>query len=275
MTKIAGKVVAVTGASSGIGRALGIALVQRGAHVALSDVNAAGLAETASLVKGTTKVTTHVVDVRDWDAMQKHAADVEQAHGGADIIINNAGLTVRDTIESMPYADFKLVMDVNLWGVVHGTKAFFPLFRKRGAGHFVNISSINGIVPFHQNGPYNMSKYAVYGLNETLMQELQGDTIKITSVHPGGVRTNIAHSAKGMPAEVAAQFDKMALTSAAKAADIILNGVEKNRQRVFVGVDAKVLAIMKRVMPAWTVKFMGARSADPTRLLGRAKRNGA
>jgi NAD(P)-dependent dehydrogenase (short-subunit alcohol dehydrogenase family) len=275
MTKIAGKVVAVTGASSGIGRALGIALVQRGAHVALSDVNAAGLAETASLVKGTTKVTTHVVDVRDWDAMQRHAADVEQAHGGADIIINNAGLTVRDTIEAMPYADFKLVMDVNLWGVVHGTKAFFPLFRRRGAGHFVNISSINGIVPFHQNGPYNMSKYAVYGLNETLMQELQGDTIKITSVHPGGVRTNIAHSAKGMPAEVAAQFDKLALTSAAKAADIILNGVEKNRQRVFVGVDAKVLAIMKRVMPAWTVKFMGARSADPTRLVGRAKRKGA
>jgi short-subunit dehydrogenase len=166
-------------------------------------------------------------------------------------------------------------MDVNLWGVVHGTKAFFPLFRRRGAGHFVNVSSINGIVPFHQNGPYNMSKYAVYGLNETLMQELQGDTIKITSVHPGGVRTNIAHSAKGMPAEVAAQFDKLALTSAAKAADIILNGVEKNRQRVFVGVDAKVLAIMKRVMPAWTVKFMGARSADPTRLVGRAKRKGA
>lgn len=166
MSTLADKVAVVTGAGSGIGRALALQLAARGAHVALSDVNAAGLAETAASIQGPTRVTTHVVDVRDWDAMQRHAGDVKEAHGGADVVINNAGLAVRGSVEEMAYDDFRLVIDVNFWGVVHGVKAFFPLLRERGAGHFVNISSINGMVPFFKNGPYNASKYAVYGLNE-------------------------------------------------------------------------------------------------------------
>jgi NAD(P)-dependent dehydrogenase (short-subunit alcohol dehydrogenase family) len=266
MTSIAGKVAVVTGAGSGIGRALAIELTGRGAHVALSDVNDAGLAETAALLAGSaTTVTTHRVDVRDWDAMQRHAADVKASHGGADIIINNAGLSVRASVEEMPYEDFKLVIDVNLWGVVHGTKAFFPLFRERGAGHIVNISSINGMVPFHKNGPYNVSKYAVYGLNETLMQELAGDTIKVTSVHPGGIQTNIAHNAKGVSADEAAFFNKLARTTAQQAAVTILRAVEKDRQKVFVGADAKIMAAAKRLMPAWTVKLVGKASKAPVR----------
>jgi len=263
MTQIAGKVVAVTGAGSGIGRALAVELVARGAHVALSDVDEAGLAQTASLLDASTKVTTHRVDVRDWAAMQQHAADVKQAHGGADIIINNAGLAVRGSVEALSYEDFKLVIDVNLWGVIHGTKAFFPLLRERGAGHIVNIASINAMVPFHQNGPYNVSKYGVYGLNETLMQELSGDTIKVTSVHPGGIKTNIANNTKGVSAKEAALFNRIAMTSPQKAARTILGAVEKNRERVFVGADAKLMATAKRLMPGLTVKAFGAASKNP------------
>src|SRR4051812_17454065 len=154
MTTIQGKVVAVTGAASGIGRALAEELVKRGAHVALSDINEAGLAETAKLLKGTTKVTTHKVDVRDRKSVEGYAADVKAQHGGADVIINNAGVTTRASIEDISYEDFEFVIGVNMWGVIYGTKAFLPLFRERGAGHIVNISSINAMVPFNKNGPY-------------------------------------------------------------------------------------------------------------------------
>jgi short-subunit dehydrogenase len=265
MTKIAGNVAVVTGAASGIGRALAVELVARGAHVALSDVNEAGLRETAALLRTSSKVTTHRVDVRDWSAMQQHAADVKAAHGGADIIINNAGLAVRGTVEAMSYEDFKLVIDVNLWGVVHGTKAFFPLLRERGAGHIVNIASINSLVPFHQNGPYNVSKYAVYGLNETLMQELSGDTIHVTSVHPGGIQTNIANNAKGVSEDDAKFFNKIAMTSAKSAATTIVRAIEKNQEKIFVGVDAKFMASAKRLLPTLTVKAVGALSKNPGR----------
>jgi NAD(P)-dependent dehydrogenase (short-subunit alcohol dehydrogenase family) len=261
MTAIRGKVVVVTGAGSGIGRALARDLVRRGAHVALSDIDDNGLQVTRSLLDAKTNVTTHVVDVRDWAAMQQHAADVSAAHGGADIVINNAGLTVNGTIEDMPYDDFKLVLDVNLWGVIHGTKAFFPLLRARPEAHIVNIASINAMVPFVKNGPYNVSKYAVYGLNETLMQELAGSTIRITSVHPGGIRTNIVRNAKGHSSRDAALFDKLARTSAEQAATTIIKGIERNTQRLFVGADAKLMAAAKRLIPALTVRAVGAASA--------------
>ena len=262
MSTLAGKIAVVTGAGSGIGRALALELARRGAHVALSDVNAAGLDETAAALQGTTRVTTHVVDVRDWEAMQRHAADVKEVHGGADVVINNAGLAVRGSVEEMPYEDFKLVIDVNFWGVVHGVKAFFPLLRERGGGHIVNISSINGMVPFFKNGPYNASKYAVYGLNETLMQELSGDSIRITSVHPGGIQTNIANRAKNVSADEAAFFNKIARTSAKDAAVAILDAVEAGQQTLFIGLDAWVMSLAKRLMPEWTVKLVGMASRD-------------
>jgi NAD(P)-dependent dehydrogenase (short-subunit alcohol dehydrogenase family) len=262
MSTLADKVVVITGAGSGIGRALALQAAARGAHVALSDIDAKGLSETAALIQSATRVSTRTVDVRDWDAMQRYAADVSEAHGGADVVINNAGLAVRGTIEEMSYDDFKLVIDVNFWGVVHGTKAFFPLLRERGAGHIVNISSINGMVPFVKNGPYNASKYAVYGLNETLMQELSGDTIRVTSVHPGGIQTNIANNAKNVSHDEAAFFNRIARTSAKDAAVAILDAVEAGQQTLFIGIDAWLMAMAKRLMPEWTVKLVGMASGD-------------
>lgn len=257
MTKIADKVVVITGAGSGIGRALAQEALNRGAHVAISDVNEATLAETVGLLKGTGKVTSHVVDVRDRTAVEGLAAQVKDQHGGADVVINNAGLTLRKSIEECSYEDLELVLGVNLWGVLYGTKAFFPLFRERGAGHIVNISSINAFIPFPFNGPYNISKYAVHGLNETLMQELADDTVRVTSVHPGGVKTNIANNALYTPKAHADAFNRIASTTPESAAKQILNAVEKNKERVFVGTDAKVMQALKRFAPATAVAMTG------------------
>lgn len=263
MTTVQGKVVAVTGAASGIGRALAVDLVARGAHVAIADIDEAALRETAALLNGKTKVTTHVFDVRDRAAVQGYAADVEAQHGGVDVIINNAGVSARGTIEDMSYEDFELVIDVNLWGVIYGTKAFLPLLRKRPEGHIVNISSINGMVPFSKNAPYNISKYGVLALSETLMQELHGQSVRVTCVHPGGIKTNIVRNARGTSDVEAKFFDRIAMTGPEKAAKTIVEAVLRNQERVFVGADAKLMAAAKRMLPAWTVRVIGAVTARP------------
>jgi len=263
VTKLADKVVAVTGAASGIGRALAQNLCRRGAAVALADINQAGLQETAQLCAGASRVTTHVVDVRDRDALRRYASDAADAHGQVDVIINNAGMTARASIEETSDEHFERIIDVNLWGVIHGTRAFLPLLRKRPEGHIVNISSINAMVPFANNGPYNVSKYGVLGFTETLMQELHGQTVRVTCVHPGGIRTGIVRNAIGGTAEEAAMFDSIAMTSAEQAAETILRGVERNKLRVYVGMDSKLLALAKRVMPATTVRVVGSMSKNP------------
>ena len=257
MTDVKGKVVALTGAGSGIGRALAQVLVQRGAEVAISDVDQKGLAGTLALLDGRGKVSSHVLDVRDRKAWERYAAAVVAQHGGADIVINNAGVAIRASVEDISYEDFEFVMSVNFWGVVQGTKTFIPLFRKRGAGHIVNISSINGLVPFPMQAPYNASKFAVLGFNETLMQELAGEPIRVTSVHPGGIRTNIARSGRHVSAEDAAVFESIARTSSEEAAEQIVRGIERDRERVYVGADAKIMAASKRLLPAFTVSLFG------------------
>lgn len=268
MTKLAGKVVAVTGAASGIGRALAEVLHERGAEVAMSDINEAGLLETAALLRSNVRCSTQVVDVRDPQAVEAWAAQVVADHGGVDVIINNAGLAARGSIADMPYDDFKLVLDVDMWGVVHGVRAFMPHLHARGAGHIVNIASINAMVPFALNGPYNMAKYAVLGLSETLMQELHGTAIHVTSVHPGGIRTNIVRNARHMGDGDATHFDRIARTSPRSAATTILNGVERNRRRVYVGLDAKLMATVKRIAPAVAVHLAGVLSSQSAKRYG-------
>ncbi|MEY4509205.1 MAG: hypothetical protein RLZZ450_1327 [Pseudomonadota bacterium] len=261
MTELRGKVVVVTGAGSGIGRALTVALLSRGAEVAYSDVNEQGLAETKALVAGKGRSSSHVLDVSKREQWALYAEAVEAEHGGADVIINNAGIAISKPFESLPIEEFELVMNINFWGVIYGSKTFLPYFRKRGAGHIVNISSINGMVPFAFQTPYNCSKYAVLGFSETMMQELRGEPIHITSVHPGGIRTNIARSAIGADPKIAEGFDRIARTTSESAAEQILTGVEKNKERVYVGVDAKIMSASKRIAPALTVNFWGRASS--------------
>jgi NAD(P)-dependent dehydrogenase (short-subunit alcohol dehydrogenase family) len=257
MTKLQGKVVAVTGAASGLGRALALALTQRGAHVALADIDAPGLQATAHLLGSATRVTTHVVDVRQLDAMEQFARDVEAQHGGADVIINNAGVAVLRHFEHIPLKDLAFVLDVNLWGVIHGIRAFLPLLRKRPDGHIVNIGSVNAFVPFPQNSAYNMSKYAVLALCETLTQEFADDAIQVTCVHPGAVRTNLLRNSPGFTAAQVLHFDSIAKTTSEAAAEAVLRGIERNRKQVLIGKDAWLMHWAKRLAPAWIVAFIG------------------
>jgi len=261
MTQLRGKVVAVTGAGSGLGRALAFALADQGAHVALSDVNATNLAETAELLSARkidgVRVSTHHVDVRDWDAMQRYANEVEAQHGGADVIINNAGVAVLRHFETLPFEDLRFVLDVNLWGVVHGVRAFLPLMQKRGSGHIVNIGSVNAFLPFPMNAAYTIAKYGVLGLSETLLQELAETTIRVTIVHPGAVKTNLVRNSPGFSQEQVAYFDSVAKTTSDVAARKIVRAIERDKAQILIGKDAWFMWLGKRFAPVWFTRIIG------------------
>ncbi len=256
------KVAAITGAGSGIGRALAIGLANAGAHLALSDINATTLEETAQKVRALgARTTTATLDVSKREAVYAWADAVVKDHGRANLVINNAGVAVGSLIEGVSYEDFEWIMGINFWGVVYGTKAFLPHLRAAGEGHIVNLSSIFGIISVPGNGTYNASKFAVRGFTEALRQELDmtGGSVSCTCVHPGGIKTNIARDSrisdnlKGvLVKDLEAgkrDFEKMFITSPTQAATTILNAVRKNKRRVLVGPDARAIDAMSRLLP--------------------------
>lgn len=257
------KVAAITGAGSGMGRELAIELAKRGCHVALSDVNEKGLAQTMELLKAyPVRATSTTLDVAQRQAVYDWADAVVRDHGKVNLIFNNAGVALGSTLEGVSYEDFEWIMDINFWGVVYGSKAFLPHLRASGDGHIINTSSIFGLFSVPANGCYNASKFAVRGFNECLRQELDlsGAPVSLTSVHPGGIKTNIAQSARmssnieGFLAKDAKSardnFDKLFITSANRAACIILRAVERNQRRVLVGPDAKLMDLIVRLLPS-------------------------
>jgi short-subunit dehydrogenase len=253
-----GRVAAITGAASGIGRALAIDLAGRGAHLALSDVDEVGLAETLAACEGRgVKVTTLRVDVADKAAMFAWADQVVAEHGQVNLVINNAGVAVGATVEDLSYDDLEWLMGINFWGVVHGTKAFLPHLRAAGEGHIVNLSSVFGLLSIPTQSAYNAAKFAVRGFTDALRMELEidGGSVSCTTVHPGGIKTNIAKSARMHQSlvEHSGQFDRLLRTSPASAATVILKGVERNQRRVLIGADARVLDLISR-MPAGIVQ---------------------
>jgi NAD(P)-dependent dehydrogenase (short-subunit alcohol dehydrogenase family) len=252
-----GKVVVVTGAASGIGRALAIRLGREGAALALWDIDEAGLKQTAMRVEGSPRVTTAHVDVADRAAVESFAARAIEEHGQVDAIINNAGVTAAGTIEEISYEDFDWILGINLQGVIHGVKSFLAHLQTRPEAHIVNISSINAFLPFPGNGPYNISKYAVAGLSETLMQELLGTNVSVTCVHPGGIKTEIARNARNSTPEDAKDFERLARTSPDEAARVILRAMRRRQRRVFIGADAKILQLLKRLLPMTSVGIVG------------------
>ncbi len=278
MKSLANKVVALTGAGSGIGRALALQLAGQGCHLALADVNASALAETAAQLPNTVTVTTHSVDVANKEQVYAWADAVIQAHGQVDMIINNAGVATHCLLETISYDDFDWVFDIVFYGVLYGTKAFLPYLKSRPEAHIVNISSVNGFFPFPGNGPYNCAKHAVKALNQTLIQELRDTNVHVTSVHPGGIKTNIVRNSRmiepleaGMTLEkAAAQFERVASTTAEKAAKIIINGILKDKQRLLVGKDAYVLDILTRVFPQGFSNLVGKVLYRPNRKSGTA-----
>ncbi|XBB69530.1 SDR family NAD(P)-dependent oxidoreductase [Nocardioides sp. WV_118_6] len=252
------KVAVVTGAGSGIGRALALQLAAEGARVALSDWDAAGLAETAALLgsRGTTAHTT-VLDVRDRAAVHAWADAVAAHFGTVNLVVNNAGITIFGTVEESPYEDIEKVLDVDFWGVVHGTKAFLPHLVASGEGHVVNISSIFGLFGVPTQSSYNAAKFAVRGFTEALRQEmlLAGHPVGVTCVHPGGIKTNIVNNATASNAAdtsgIARTFnDKLTRTSPETAARTILRGVRRRRPKVLIGADAVAVDLVVRVLGA-------------------------
>ena len=258
-----GRVAAITGAGSGIGRALARDLARRGTHLALSDIDELGLAETVVLCEGTgVKVTSQVVDVADRAAVYAWADQVVADHGKVNLIFNNAGVALGATIESMSYEDFEWLMDINFWGVVHGTKAFLPHLIASREGHIVNLSSVFGLISIPSQSAYNAAKFGVRGFTDALRIELEvaDNGVSCTTVHPGGIKTNIARSARldesvsaftGVaPDATGEDFDKVAMTTPEKAARQILKAVERNRRRALIGPDAKVLDVISRLPAA-------------------------
>lgn len=259
MKSFYGRVAAISGAGSGIGRALAQALAGRGAHLALSDVDDIGLAETVALCEGFgVKVTSERVDVADRDAVERWAQHVVEEHGAVNLVFNNAGVGLGATIEAMSYDDFEWLMSINFWGVVHGTKAFLPHLKASGEGHLVNVSSVFGLISVPAQSAYNAAKFGVRGFTDALRMELEieGCGVSCTTVHPGGIRTNIARNARMDPSALGLngdvdgarlEFDKVARTSPEKAARLILRAVEHDRRRALIGPDAKAIDLVSRL----------------------------
>jgi NAD(P)-dependent dehydrogenase (short-subunit alcohol dehydrogenase family) len=266
MQGFAGKVAAVTGAGSGIGRALAVELARSGAKVAISDVDTEGLAHTEELLKAIgAPVKADRLDVTEREAFLAYADAVKEHFGKVNQIYNNAGIAYTGDIEVSQFKDIERVMDVDFWGVVNGTKAFLPHLIASGDGHVINISSVFGLFAVPSQAAYNAAKFAVRGFTEALRQEmaLAGHPVGVTTVHPGGIKTAIARNAtaaEGLdPKELAQAFDRqLARTSPERAAQIILDAVRKNRARVLVGTDAKILDAIVRLSGSRYQQLLGA-----------------
>lgn len=265
------KVAAITGAGSGMGRSLAVLLASRGCHVALSDINEKGLAETAGLIKGTgVKVTTQKLDVSDKAAVFAWADQVARDHGKVNLIFNNAGVALGSAVDGGSYEDLEWIMNINFWGVVHGTKAFLPYLKDSGEGHVINTSSVFGLMGVPSQSAYNASKFAVRGFTEALRQELEmaGVNVSATSVHPGGIKTNIAKAARmdnsvtslGLSTNSTEKFEKLFSTTADEAAAVIIKGVEGNKRRVLIGKDAVAIDLMVRLFPSAYQKLVSLSS---------------
>ena len=262
MNSFINKVAAITGAGSGIGRALALNLAGQGCN--LADVNAAGLKETAEAARQHgVKVLETVVNVADRAAVHAWADEVVREFGKVNLIFNNAGVAHAGTVEGSDYAEYEWIMNINFWGVMHGTKAFLPYLKATGDGHIINISSIFGLFAQPGMSAYNATKFAVRGFTEALRQELDMDACGVSAscVHPGGIKTNIAKTARmndslskvtGQDADTArSQFhDQLLRTTPEKAAEVILNGVRRNQRRILIGGDAVATDLMQRSLPA-------------------------
>ena len=250
------KVVVITGAGSGIGRALALDLARRGALLAISDVDDAGLAETVALAEraGVRQVRSDHLDVADRTAFAAYATEVAAHFGRVNVVVNNAGVALAGNVEDLEYGDMDWIMSINFWGVLHGTKEFLPHLIASGDGHVVNISSLFGLISMPGQSMYNAAKYAVRGMSEALREEMlvAGHPVGVTVVHPGGIKTAIARNARVSAREdkdrTAMLFDeKLAKMTPERAAEIILKGVLHDKARVLVGLDAHAVHTLAKL----------------------------
>jgi NAD(P)-dependent dehydrogenase (short-subunit alcohol dehydrogenase family) len=266
MYDLNGKVAVVTGAGSGIGRALAQGFAARGCKLALADLNEANLRETAASLPG--EVMTQTLDVADRAAVYAFAGAVQQRFGTAHVVVNNAGVAVSQTVEALEYKDFEWLMNINFWGVVYGTKAFLPMLTAQNDGAIVNVSSVFGIIAVPAQAAYNSAKFAVRGFTECLRHELKeaGSQVQSICVHPGGIKTNIVRHARIYrnfdgetdKAKMVEQFQQGAQTTPEQAAATIIRGIEKGKVKVLIGGDAYMVDWIQRLMPVRYWNVLGA-----------------
>jgi NAD(P)-dependent dehydrogenase (short-subunit alcohol dehydrogenase family) len=270
MSFLGSGVAVVTGAASGIGRALAQQLAAAGSALALADIDETGLQQTAQpLAKHGALITTHVVDVAREESVKNFAAEVQQSHGRATLLINNAGVALHGDFEEVSLDDFRWLMEINFWGTVYGVKYFLPLLKREPRAHLVNLSSVFGIIAPTGQAAYSASKFAVRGFTEALRHELEGSSVGVSCVHPGGIRTPIARHARlgaATPAarreESIARFERLARTPPEKAAAVILRGVERRERRILIGIDAYQIDFLQRLRPASYWKSLAKKIED-------------
>jgi short-subunit dehydrogenase len=262
MTAIRGAAAAVTGAASGIGRALALELAARGCDLALADRDEAGLQTVAAEIgrAHSQKITVHRVDVSEPKQIEEFAQAATSAHPGLNIVVNNAGVALLGQFSEIDQAQMDWLMNINFWGVVHSTRAFLPHLSRQREAHIVNLSSIFGIIAPPGQTAYAAAKFAVRGFSESLRHELEmaASPIRLSVVHPGGVATNIARNSRtgvGMTdnarrAQSIERFDSVAKTTPAAAALRIIQGIEKNAPRILIGNDARFMDLLQRFRPA-------------------------
>ncbi len=266
MKDLNGKVAVVTGAGSGIGRGLAINLASEGCSLALADVNEVGLTETAGLINNK-NIQTNVyrVDVSDRDRVYRFADEVMEDFGKVDIVINNAGVQLKETLEDVTYEDLNWLIGINLYGIIYGSKAFLPHLKKQPMANLVNVASVQAFFTNPNSGPYCTSKFAVRGFTLTLAQELRNTMVSVSCVYPGGVRTNIVKNERfhktsrpGITKEdEAALFEKyVCWISPNRAGRIIVKGIKKNKQHILVGPDAYFYEFIARFIPKTWQKLM-------------------
>jgi short-subunit dehydrogenase len=267
MTAIRGAAAAITGAASGIGRALALELAARGCDLALADRDEAGLQAVAAEIAKThsRKVTVHRVDVGEPREIEAFAQAAIAGHPGLNIVVNNAGVVLLGQFSEIDQAQMDWLMNINFWGVVHSTRAFLPQLSRQREAHIVNLSSIFGIIAPPGQTAYAAAKFAVRGFSESLRHELQmaASPVRLSVVHPGGVATNIVRNSRtgvGMTdnerrAQSIERFERIAKTTPAAAALRIIKGIEKNQPRILIGNDARFMDLLQRFRPAtyWAV----------------------
>ena len=273
------RIAVVTGAGSGIGRALTLALTDHGAHVAASDIDQEGLAKTQAACRPG-KVTTYQVDVADRAAVLAYAEDVRRDLGPASMVFNNAGVDLMASVADMSWTDFDWLIGINVGGVVNGTKAFLPQLIESGSrqrpARLVNLSSAFGLMAVPYQGAYSTSKFAVRGFTEALRQEMimERRPVTVHCVHPGVVRTSFGASMRvadteAHPEQAKKYFDRAALTTPEKAAQVILHGADRNRARILIGPDGRVMAALPRLLGAGYVGLLGHASRLTSARSGR------
>jgi short-subunit dehydrogenase len=271
MTAIRGAAAAVTGAASGIGRALALEFAARGCDLALADRDEAGLhALAAEIAKANArKVSVHRVDVAEPGQIEAFAQAAITAHPGLNIVINNAGVALLGQFAEIDQAQMEWLMNINFWGVVHSTRAFLPHLSRQKEAHIVNLSSIFGIIAPPGQTAYSAAKFAVRGFSESLRHELKmaASPVRLSVVHPGGVATNIARNSRtgsgisdnARRAQSIERFDSFARTTPAAAALRIIVGIEKNQPRILIGNDARFMDLVQRLRPATYWSLLGRR----------------